>query len=175
VAIGDPTPARVVELRARGRLEAVAPALEGAALSGLPPEFSKPRPFAFYALGPFEGQWLTSGTGLLAGAEALVLVVELSGERLDVSVAVGGVWDVALDREPLLSSWQALASSSLGRVLTLDRALEPVRVEVSEKQLTLGVRLSVRPFLQGVESLLSADLDDLLGVSSPARSGQLPP
>ncbi len=175
VAVGDPTPARVVELRARGRLQSVAPALEGAALSGLQPELSKPSAFAFYALGPFEGQWLTSGAALLAGAEALSLMAELSGERLGVSLAVRGVWDAALDREPLLRSWQALASSPLGRVLTLDRPVEPVRVEVSESQLTLRIWLSAQPFLHGVESLLSADLDGLLGVSSPASSGQLPP
>jgi hypothetical protein len=168
VSVGDPMPARVVELRARGRLERVAKALQGAALSELPPELSVPRPLELYALGPFEGEWLNDGRGLLVGARAVAATVDLDAARLQLHLVLMGYWDPLLDREHLLSSWQALAASPLGRLLGLDAPSGPLGLVASETQLALSAHLDARTVFEGIQALLTGDIDELLNEPGPS-------
>lgn len=169
VAVGDPTPARVVELRARKRLHAVAPAFQGAALSTLPDEFLRDGPLELYALGPFQGEWLASGRGLLGGAQALGARIDLQEERLGLRVALSGYWDPS-DRDALLGLWHALATSSVGAALGFDQPLVAPTVEASEHVLVFGVTLSVPRLLAGLEPLVSSDVDRLLGGPGPGSA-----
>jgi hypothetical protein len=164
VAVGDPTPARVVELRARGRLARVPSAFEGAALSVLPRELSRAAPLRFYALGPFEGEWLGAGQGLLAGAEAAALVLQLEEEGLCLRLALAGYWEAAHDRERLSSAWSELATSALGHALGLDQPRGPVTLDVSERHLSLEVRLEPALLVAGVDAVLGGDVERLLAV-----------
>jgi hypothetical protein len=167
VTVGDPTPARVVELRARGRLARVPSAFEGAALSGLPPELLRAAPLRFYALGPFEGEWLAGAQGLLAGAEAVALMLQLDGEGMCLRLALAGYWEVDRDRERLSSAWRALATSPLGHALALDRPRRPVALDASERYLSLEVRLEPALLVAGVDAVLGGDVERLLPLPAP--------
>lgn len=164
VAVGDPTLARVVELFAERRLDRVATAFEGASLSALPAELLRPRTLAFYLLGPLDQDWVQSGSGLLAGADALAVALDLSGTRLDVRLFVPGRWDPSEDGARLGQAWRAFAETSLGQRLALDRPLSPVDVRGSESLLTFYTSLDAMAFSAGLEALLVGNLDDLLGL-----------
>jgi hypothetical protein len=173
VAVGDPTSARIVELRARGRLKSIVPALHGAALSTLPPEFLAPGPLCVYALGPFQAEWLEYAHGLLVGAQAVGAALDLHGDQLQLRVVMSGYFH-ADDRERLLGSWQAIASSSFGHLLGLDQPSEPVSIAASPNQLALDMRLAAQPLLSGLQALLSGDVDRLLNGASSLAPAELP-
>lgn len=174
VSVGDLVPARVVELRARGRLANVTRALDGAALSDLPAELTTPGPLRFYAPGPFEGEWLSDRRGLIAGASALAAALDLEAETCHLRVALTGDWEPARDREHLLQAWHALASSSVGRLLALDPPQQPAEVDASARSLVLSVRLHTRSLLAGIERLLAQDVEELLNVERSAGQLQMP-
>jgi hypothetical protein len=174
VAVGDPTPARVVELRARKRLHSVAPALRGAALSTLPDEFLRDGPLELYALGPFQGEWLASGRGLLGAVQALGARIDLEAERLGLRVALSGFWDASSDRDGLVALWHAVATSSVGAALGFDQPLVAPSFDVSEHVLVFGVTLSVPRLLAGLEPLLSGEVDRLFGDPDAAPRRALP-
>ena len=173
IAVGDPTPARIVELRARGRLKNVVPALQGAALSTLPPEFLSPGPLRVYALGPFQGEWLEYASGVLGGAQAVGALLDLHDNHLTLRMALTGYFHPD-DRERLLASWQAVANSSFGHLLGLDQPSEPVSIAASESQLALELRLAAQPVLSGLQTLLSGDVERLLKGAGSVGPAELP-
>lgn len=174
VAVGDLTPARVVELRARGRLASVATALKGAALSDLPPEFTTPGPLHFYAPGPFEGEWLAEGRGLLGVARAVAARLELEQEGALLSIALTGYWDTAIDRERLREAWQAIATSLVGQLLGLDHPNAPLSIDAEVTRLTLRVRVETPALLAGIQQLFAHDVGQLLRHDRSEGGAQMP-
>jgi hypothetical protein len=171
VAVQDPMLARIVEYRARGRLSGVVPALRGAALSGLPPEFLEPGPLRMYALGPFAEQTLPEGAGMLTAAAACAAAIELEGDRLQLRIALAGSWDGERDREQLSSLWQAVSTAPLGRELSLDQpSSEPV-VSASAGALVLALQLDAQRVLRGLERVGAGRVQPLL---PPAAALQPP-
>jgi len=166
IAVGDPVLARIVEYRARGRLERVVPALRGAALSRLPAELLEPGSLRLYALGPFSSaaqvEAGAQGGPLLAGAEAIALAVELEGNVVKLRLAVAGAWDAAQDREHLLSFWNAVAATPLGHALALDQPSAAAAVNATQLLLTLEVALDAERLLTGLETVAAGKLDQLL-------------
>jgi hypothetical protein len=172
VSVGDLMPARIVELRARGRLPSVATALRGAALSDLPPELTTPGPLRFYAPGPFEGEWLGEGRGLLGAARAVAASLELSGQSAELCIALTGYWDTASDRERLQEAWQVVAASSVGQLLGLDHPSEPIEVDAELARLVLRARVDAPSLLAGIQQLFAHDVGELLR-SNHSEAGAL--
>lgn len=162
VAVGDLTLARVVELRALGRLERTLPAFQGVSLAELPAEWLRPAPLAFYLPGPIEGSLLGEGAGLLGAAHALAATIELDGPRLHLRLCVAGSWHATQDAAELETLWQAFASSGLGQKLALDRPHAHAQVRGSEERLELIAALDAAAFSAGLEALLVGNLDDLV-------------
>jgi hypothetical protein len=172
VAVQDPLLARVVELRALGRLGTTVPALRGAALSALPPELLAPGPLRLYAPGPFSDASLPAAGGLIAGAEAIAAAVTIESDVLRLWVVLAGSWQESTDRERLLGVWQAVASSALGSSLGLESATAELSVQVSPRLLQLDARLDALRFFEGLRRLAASDVDQLLGApeSSPSSA-----
>jgi hypothetical protein len=162
VAVQDPMLARIVEYRARGRLHDVVPALQGAALSALPGELLESGPLRAYALGPWSESAVPEGAGLLAAASALGAAVEIDGGTLRLRLAIAGYWDVEQDREHLLSMWEAVATSPLGRASGLDQPLSPFSARVSERALEVAVELDAKRVLAALEQVAAGRLEPLL-------------
>jgi hypothetical protein len=171
VSVGDPTPARVVELFALGRLVRTRPALAGSALSTLPPEL-RAAPACFYAPGPFSGEWAKGARGLLGAALALGVGAWPDGETLRLRVVLSGQWS-GEDVARLESAWGDLAGSSMGRLLGLAEPATPPEISVTPEHLTLGVRLHPRPLASGLRAAVAADLWEIL--EQPAPGGRGPP
>ncbi|HEU4582821.1 MAG TPA: hypothetical protein VFS67_31400 [Polyangiaceae bacterium] len=161
-AVQDPMLARIVEYRARGRLSGVVPALRGAALSGLPPEFLEPGPLRMYALGPFAEHTLPEGAGMLRAAAAVAAAVELEGDVLQLRLALAGSWDAERDREALSGLWQAVATAPLGRELGLDQPRSEPLLSASAAALVLALQLDAERVLQGLERVGAGRLEPLL-------------
>ena len=161
IAVGDPTLARVVELRARGRLERVAPALDGVSLGALPDELRRPGPLTLYVPGPLEEAWVANGTSLLANTQALAVTLELAGEHIALGVALAGHWRPERDLPRLVEAWQTFGATSLGRELALDRPLETTETAGSETLLRIRTQLDGDAFATGLERLLRGQLGDL--------------
>lgn len=175
VAVQDPLLARVVELRALGRLGNVVPALRGVGLSALPPELLETGPLRAYAPGPFSDAALPEGSGLIAASEAIAAAVEIEGDVLLLRVALAGAWQESTDRERLLGVWQAVARSALGSSLGLDRATRELSVEVSPRLLQLQAKLDALRFFEGLQRLAGSDVDQLLGPPESSPGSGLTP
>jgi hypothetical protein len=167
IAVRDPTPARIVELVARGRLLGVVPALRGAALSTLPADYLEPGSLSLYGLGPFEERALTQGRGLLGLVQAIAARVDLMADRVRLDVALSGYWHDS-DRDRLSALWDAVATSTTGAALGLTEPLARPSVSFSELALELTVELSIPKLLSGIERVLGGDVERLLGMSGPS-------
>lgn len=167
VAVGDPTPARVVEAYALDKLRRTPSALHGAALATLPADVLRPAPLAAYALGPFHGEWATALGGVLGGALAFGATAELAGEALSARVVLSGAWSGEESARQLEEAWARLGASELGRLLALDRPLRAPRVSVSPELLQLEVTLDAPALLGGLHAAVAGGVDELL--ASPPR------
>jgi hypothetical protein len=169
-AVGDPTPARIAELYARGRITRATPALRGAALRDVASVVSR-APVRFYAPGPFEGAWHRGARGLLGGATALAASAELSGEALEVRVLLFGAWDPIEDIPRAEEAWQDLAGSAFGALVGAEELARPPRVQVHGERLELVVALRIRPLLQGLRAAVAAELREILEPPGGAPAG----
>jgi hypothetical protein len=168
VAVGDPTPARVVESYARRRLGRSLPALDGAALSGLPKALGAAQ-VRFYAPGPFQGEWQRGLRGLLSAATALGVTADPleRGRVIRVKVALAGEWpNVPLARDKLEAAWKDLAESGLGRLLGLNRPSSEPEVSVNPQLITLTLDLEVLPLASGLEAAVAADVWKMMDFGS---------
>lgn len=168
VAIGDPTPARVVELYARGLLARSPTALRGSALSTLPADVGA-APLALYAPGPFTAEWAAGARGLLGAAVALGVAARVEGESVSIEVFVTGRFEPA-DADRLGSAWADLAGSSIGRLLGLDRPENPPQTSATADQLRLKVRLPIMPLASGLHAAVAADVWEMLEVPTSRHS-----
>ncbi len=172
VSIGDPTPARVVELYAEGRLGRSPPALKGSALSTLPSDLGT-APLRFYAPGPFSEEWASGARGLLGVGLALGVGAWPDGESLRIRAVLAGQWS-GEDLARLSSAWSDLAESSMGRLLGLDQPASPPEFAVTPQHLTLSVRIALPPLVNGLRAAVVADVWEILQVP-PAEKKAGPP
>lgn len=167
VSVGDPTPARVVEAYALGRLKRSPTALDGAALSTLPRKIED-APLVFYAPGPFESEWVGGAHGLLGAALAVAISVKpLPHQRLRTQVVLSGDWaSVGPDSTSrLLATWNDLAHSSTGRLLGLDDPAAAPVLSTTDKLLSLRVELRLAPLVSGLHAAVAADVQQMLDIS----------
>lgn len=169
VAVGDPTPARVVELYAQGKLRRSPSALHGSALSTLPAAVGE-APLGLYAPGPFTAEWATGARGLLGAAVALGAAAWVDGDALSLRIFITGRFEPA-DADRLASAWNDLAVSSMGRLLGLDRPESPPQAAATADQLSLRVRLSLMPLASGLRAAVVADVWEILDVPLPRKPG----
>ncbi len=171
VAVGDPTPALVVEAYALERLKRSPAALRGAALSTLPSDPGD-APLVFYAPGPFGHEWVGGAHGLLDAALAVAISVKpLSGQRLQADVVLSGDWasEGPDSTSRLLATWEDLAHSSTGKLLGFnDPAAAPI-ISTTPKLLKLRVELRLGPLVSGLHAAVAADVAEMLDIpSAPA-------
>src|SRR5690606_3058680 len=167
VAVGDPTPARVVEAFARRKLRRSPAALDGHALSSLPDDLAQ-APLRFYAPGPFKGEWLLGARGLLAQAVAVGITgVFVDGQRVEARlVMTGDFCDDAPER--LAGAWEDLAQSSLGKLLGFNHPEEPPRItRAGDDRLELSVSLGLGPMIAGLRAAVVADVWEILDMTPP--------
>jgi hypothetical protein len=163
VSVGDPTPARVVELYAQNRLIRSPPALRGSALSTLPARLGE-APLSAYAPGPFVAEWAAGARGLLGAAVALGASARIEGDALLLEIVMTGRFE-AEDADRLAAAWNDLATSSMGRLLGLDHPENPPRAAASGDQLSLRVGLALMPLASGLRAAVVADIWEILDVS----------
>ncbi len=169
VAVGDPTPARVVAGYALGRLRSK-PALEGAALSTLPPRLGE-APLVFLAPGPFSDEWLDGAQGLLASALALgVSATPDADGGLAVELILAGDYAAASRAEARLgATWASLAASPLGGLLGLDRPRRAATIERVDEGLRMTLTLDLQALGAGLHHAVGAEVRELM--ASAARRG----
>jgi hypothetical protein len=168
VSLGDPTPARVVELYVLGRLARSPTALHGSATRTLPDDILA-APVLFVAPGPFSGEWSRGARGLLGGALALGIGVWPDGDNLRIQAVLSGDWTPD-DAVRLSSAWSDLAESSIGRLLGLDQSGATPEVGVSTTRLTFRHRVLLSPLASGLRAAVAADVWEFLE-PPPARKG----
>jgi hypothetical protein len=172
VAVGDPTPARVVEAYARRKLERSPCALRGVALRSLPN--LERYPLRFYAPGPFEGRWTQGIGGLLLHSTALAAAAEprtpdLVGVRL---VLTGEVAELPDAEARLEKAWNELSESSLGRLLGLADA--GIEVNRREARLELTAELRVSTLVRGLHAAVRANVRELMDEVTPSFRPEAP-
>jgi hypothetical protein len=169
IAVGDPTPGRVVEAFARNKLRASPSALKGAALSLLarPPANAVA---TFYAPGPFTGAWAHGARGLLADTLALsISLVPVKGARGRFYIELAGDFPAA-GADELSEAFQDLAHSGLGKLLALDRLESAPVVHERAEKLLLEVELDLVPIASGLRAAVIADLSEILNPPREQRA-----
>jgi hypothetical protein len=169
ISVGSATPARVVELFARGRLRKSKPALQGSALSTLPRELEQ-APLRFYAPGPFSGDWTQGARGLLAAALAVgVSGRPIPGGRIEARILVAGDWDstASVSSGALLTAWEDLARSGSGRLLGLNAPAAGPEVEIHRGIIGLRVELDALTLARGLRAAVEADVWEILDIPRP--------
>lgn len=174
VAAGDPTPARVVEAFARGKLRKSPSALQGSALRTLPLFEIEPRPVRFYAPGPFEGEWASGARGLLTRALAVAISATPDPARpgqITARFDVAGDFEQVLPdpRTQLLGAWEDLAQSSLGKLLGLSEPVSEPVLTVSPDLLSLEVTLQLDRIARGLHAAVAADVWEMMDLPPPRR------
>ena len=166
VAVGDPTPARVVEAFARKKLPRSPTALRGAALSTLapPPAGSVA---TFYAPGPFSGEWARGARGLLADTLALsISVVPLDAGRARFVVQIAGDFPPSGIAD-LTRAVSDLAQSPMGKLLGLDQFATPPLLRERANSLWLEAELKLGPIARGLRAAVSADVWEIMDMNAP--------
>jgi hypothetical protein len=162
VSVGDPTPGRVVELYALDKLPRSPSSLHGSALSTLPKDLDA-APVRFYAPGPFSGEWERAASGLLGGALALGVAAWPEEDIVRCRVVLSGAFR-ADDLPRLLSAWETLANSSMGRLLSLNHPAAEPQLRVDGERLVFDVQLARTPLVSGIRAAVVADVWEILRV-----------
>ena len=165
VAVGDPTPAKIVILYAQGKLRRSPAALDGAALSTLPDELER-APVRVYFPGPFEGEWVRGARGLIGAAVAIGGAARpLGDDAVHLTFYLSGDWDaVGPDATArLLAAWEDLATSRIGRLLGIDRPRSAPILSVSPDLLKLQIELYLAPLVDGLRAAVVADVWEMMG------------
>ena len=183
VSVGDPTPARVVELFALGKLKSVV-ALKGSSLSSLPVDELEQYPVRFYAAGPFTGEWANGARGLLGRAFAVGIGAKPEGRTLQAVLVMSGDWggagQQASEIPRLTAAWTDVAESSLGRLLGLDNPGALPRTIADGDVLRMDIALEIVPIARGLHAAVAADVWEMMdfageqGSGSPAHGGPQP-
>jgi hypothetical protein len=169
VAVGDPTPARVVEAFARRRLSRSPPALRGSALAALPVALES-EPLSLYAPGPFAREWETAARGLLGGATAVAAGVRpIGGQSLRVTLYMAGAWGEVPDAASRMAgAWEDLAQSALGRLLGLGSVRSGPAIETTPELLSAQVELDLAPLVRGLHTAVAGDTWEILDLPRPS-------
>jgi hypothetical protein len=167
VSMGDPTPGRIVELYALEKLPKSPTALRGSALSTLPSGLDD-APIRFYAPGPFSGEWERAASGLLGGAFAIGVAAWPEGDVIRCRLVLSGAYR-AEDLPRLLSAWEALANSSMGRLLSLNNPAAEPQVRVDGERLVFEVQLSRLPLVSGIRAAVVADVWEILRIDGATK------
>lgn len=153
VSVGEATPARVVELYAQNRLES-ATALDGVALSSLPPEAHQCTA-RLYAPGPLK-DW-QEATGILGAVSALSVCVDVVGDDVRTQVYIQGQWPP--DGEQGVSNlYQELSQGGLGSLLGLN---EPYSVSRRGQLIIIATTFNKARLISGVYAAVRGNVDDL--------------
>lgn len=174
VSVGDPAPARIVELFALGRLRKSPPALRGAALSTLPADLDR-APLRGYAPGPFSGEWASGARGLLSATIAAAAAVYPEGSSVRLVAVLTGDFGDSNGPFLLAQSWDDVAQSPVGRLLGLDHPVREPLVSQTASGLQLDVTLAMGQLAEGLHSAVGADIREMMSFSrlpaAPSPSG----
>lgn len=166
VSVGDPTPIRVAEAFAKGRLKRSPTVLAGSALRTLPSDLEQ-APLRFYAPGPFEGEWAHAARGLLGAALAVGAAVRPAEEDfLRAELVITGNFEPSGPgaSAELLAAWNDLAQSSTGHLLGLDDPESPPEISAASDRLRLEKKLRLSTLVQGLRAAVSADVREILDI-----------
>jgi hypothetical protein len=157
-------PAQVAALKALGRLPRSPTLLSVEPLDSLAARFG-PAPVLFLARGPFEGERARAARGLLAGATAVGAAARPSArDGVAVAIAVAGDFSTAGEEgsQQLRAAWDELAESSFGRLLGLDRPVEPPLPTHSATAVALAVELDPNALSKGLHAATSATVEEIM-------------
>jgi hypothetical protein len=164
IAARDPTLARIVEAYALGKLRSPT-VLRGVALAELP-ALEAGTLAAFYAPGPFEGEWAVAARGLLGAATAIrIAVSEADAGHVRATLTLVGEWPPEPAPElQLEAAFRDLIQSSTGKLLALERASD-IRVSFRAPFLTLTANLPLTPIARGLRAAVIADVWEILDLN----------
>lgn len=124
-----------------------------------------PAPLRALAPGPFGDEWADALNGMLAVCTALGFSARV-GQRgqLDLALRLAGAWGERskLAAENLMTGWQELASSTIGRLLRLDETLAPPGIVASDEMVGVDLRLDGVALLDGLYDVVAADVREIL-------------
>lgn len=157
-------PARIAALYALGRLRR-SPVVGGEEpLKGLLSRFGA-APARAFAVGPFEGELARGARGLLAGATAIGAAARPSvREGVLLTIAVAGDFTTSGEAAAgaLRAAWLDLAETSFGRILGLDRPVEPPLATHAPDAVAMAVELDPNKLADGLARLTSDRLDAIM-------------
>lgn len=157
-------PVAIASLFARGKMPKVRRLLADDPLKSLVARFGE-APLVAAALGPFTDEWKSAAGGLLEVSDAIAGAARPTArENIGVAIAIVGNFsnDDAKAAEVLKSAWDAIAVSTMGRLLGLDRPIEPALTAGDRGVITLSVELDQNRLADGLKALVEQDLEAIM-------------
>lgn len=161
-------PLRAAEAFAQGKLKRARPALEAEPLAGAA-RLLGDAPFRGFAPGPFDREWGRGLGGLMRAATALAVSARPSAAspgkaRLDATVLLTGAWgdqaSAAADR--LCAAIDQIAQDPLGKLMGLNRPLEPPRPRFTPEFVALDVGLDALELAHGIRAATEASVSEIM-------------
>jgi hypothetical protein len=157
-------PVAIASLMARGKLQKAPRLLAEDPLKSLVARFGE-APLVAAALGPFTDEWKSAAGGLLEVTDAVAGAARPTArENVGISIALVGNYsnDDAKAAEVLKSAWDAIAASTMGHLLGLDRPIEPALTAGDRGVITLAVELDPNRLTDGLKALVEQDLEAIM-------------
>ncbi len=157
-------PARVASLYATGKLDKVQPVLDVAPMGALFGRFGD-APVIAVAPGPFDPEMARAARGLLASATGVAAALRPTArENLGFAIAISGDFGDrgAEAAEILHGAWDDIATSTMGRLLALDRPIDKPVAAGDAGVVTLAAELEPDRLAEGLRAVASEDLDAIM-------------
>lgn len=165
---GKAGPLKAAGLFAAERLKRARPALRADPLADAERALGGPWPARAFFPGPFDGEWIKGGGGLLRTATAAALGARPvagpePGGRIEIALIVLGQFEDGEGAKARLgAALDRLLSSDIGRLLGADHPSEALRVDVtSEQGLRARVVLRASPLFRGLHLATAASAEEI--------------
>lgn len=184
---GKLAPLRAAELFAEQRLKRAAPARRTALLARAS-SLAGDAPLLGFAPGPFDAEWSRGLGGLLAATTAIAIAIRFpppaaadaaspaKAPALLTLVLLGG-WgtDAPAAADRLLSVWNTMGATALGRLCAVDRPLAAARARTEPDALVLEVTLDTLAATRGLHAAIDAQVDEMMRYGAPHATAPLTP
>jgi hypothetical protein len=156
-------PLRAAELFAQGKLKRTLPALRTPPLDRVAERLSD-APVRLFAAGPFEGEWASGLSGLLAVATGAGVSANLDPQGVTIVAVLLGPWGERTEdaKGRVVKAYEVFADSGLGRLLGFHEPIVAPRFTADGDCVRAEVRIRLEMLARGLADASSGSIGEVM-------------